>query len=161
MLAIGQGSKESIKANIAEMGSNMIMPGTDMRGGVRQSSDDMQKLKPADYESLRYGLIYVKGISPEVSSQGQFINGNNNYPSKVSGVAIDYLDIRKLTVELGLPSSKFMRVHRSFIVQTSKIKIIERNRIVFGKQYIPISDSYKNEFSDYIARNSLSAAKEE
>ncbi len=103
MLAIGQGSKESIKANIAEMGSNMIMimPGTDMRGGVRQSSDDMQKLKPADYESLREGLTYVKGISPEVSSQGQFINGNNNYPSKVSGVAIDYLDIRKLTVEQG------------------------------------------------------------
>ena len=80
MLAIGQGSKESIKANIAEMGSNMIMimPGTDMRGGVRQSSDDMQKLKPADYESLREGLTYVKGISPEVSSQGQFISGNNN-----------------------------------------------------------------------------------
>ena len=103
MLAIGQGSKESIKANIAEMGSNMIMimPGTDMRGGVRQSSDDMQKLKPADYESMRDGLTYVKGISPEVSSQGQFINGNNNYPSKVSGVAIDYLDIRKLTVEQG------------------------------------------------------------
>ena len=103
MLAIGQGSKESIKANIAEMGSNMIMimPGTDMRGGVRQSSDDMQKLKPADYESLREGLSFVKGISPEVSSQGQFINGNNNYPSKVSGVAIDYLDIRKLTVEQG------------------------------------------------------------
>lgn len=103
MLAIGQGSKESIKANIAEMGSNMIMimPGTDMRGGVRQSSDDMQKLKPADYESMRDGLSYVKGISPEVSSQGQFINGNNNYPSKVSGVAIDYLDIRKLTVEQG------------------------------------------------------------
>lgn len=103
MLAIGQGSKESIKANIAKMGSNMIMimPGTDMRGGVRQSSDDMQKLKPADYESLREGLTYVKGLSPEVSSQGQFISGNNNYPSKVSGVAIDYLDIRKLTVEQG------------------------------------------------------------
>ena len=103
MLAIGQGSKESIKANIAEMGSNMIMimPGTDMRGGVRQSSDDMQKLKPADYEAMREGMTFVKGISPEVSSQGQFINGNNNYPSKVSGVAIDYLDIRKLTVEEG------------------------------------------------------------
>ena len=103
MLAIGQGSKESIKANIAEMGSNMIMimPGTDMRGGVRQSSDDMQKLKPADYVSLCEGLTYVKGSSPEVSSQGQFISGNNNYPSKVRGVAIDYLDIRKLTVEQG------------------------------------------------------------
>ena len=103
MLAIGQGSKESIKANIAEMGSNMIviMPGTDMRGGVRQSSDDMQKLKPADYEAMREGMTFVKSISPEVSSQGQFINGNNNYPSKVSGVAIDYLDIRKLMVEEG------------------------------------------------------------
>ena len=104
MLAIGQGSKRSIQANIAEMGSNMIMimPGTDMRGGVRQSSDDMQKLKPADYASMQEGMTYVKGISPEVSSQGQFINGNNNYPSKISGVAPDYLDIRKLTVESGM-----------------------------------------------------------
>ena len=65
------------------------------------------------------------------------------------------------TMETGLPAGQFMRVHRSFIVQTSKIKIIERNRIVFGKQYIPISDSYKTEFSDYITRNSLSAAKDE
>lgn len=73
-----------------------------MRGGVRQSSDDMQKLKPADYASMQEGMTYVKGISPEVSSQGQFINGNNNYPSKISGVAPDYLDIRKLTVESGM-----------------------------------------------------------
>lgn len=103
MLAIGQGSKESIKANISEMGSNMIMimPGTEMRGGVRQSADDMQTLKPADYNSLQQGLTYVSGVSPEVSSSGQFVNGNNNYPSKVQGVAPDYLDIRKLTVEEG------------------------------------------------------------
>ena len=65
------------------------------------------------------------------------------------------------TMELGLPSSRFMRVHRSFIVQTSKIKVIERNRIVFGKQYIPISDTYKREFMDYVARNSLTNVKEE
>ena len=65
------------------------------------------------------------------------------------------------TMELGLPSSRFMRVHRSFIVQTSKIKVIERNRIVFGKQYIPISDTYKSEFMDYLARNSLTNVKEE
>ena len=65
------------------------------------------------------------------------------------------------TIELGLPSSRFMRVHRSFIVQTSKIKVIERNRIVFGKQYIPISDTYKSEFMDYVARNSLTNVKEE
>ena len=51
MLAIGAGSKQSIREQISEMGSNMIMihPGTENRGGVRQSSDDMQTLKPADY----------------------------------------------------------------------------------------------------------------
>lgn len=47
MLAIGQGSKRSIQANIAEMGSNMIMihPGQDMRGGVRQDASSMETLK--------------------------------------------------------------------------------------------------------------------
>ena len=49
-----------------------------------------------------------------------------------------------------LPSSQFIRVHRSFIVQLSQIKVIERNRIVFGKQYIPISDSYKTQFFEYL-----------
>ena len=52
-------------------------------------------------------------------------------------------------LEQSLPST-FMRVHRSFIVNTSKIKIIERNRIVFGSKYIPISDSYKQAFNDYV-----------
>lgn len=58
--------------------------------------------------------------------------------------------INMKTLEQSLPSS-FLRVHRSFIVNTSKIKIIERNRIVFGSKYIPISDSYKQAFSDYIS----------
>ncbi len=55
MLAIGQGSKASIKANIAEMGSNMIMisPGADMRGGVRQDASSMETLKQADYQSYQ------------------------------------------------------------------------------------------------------------
>lgn len=103
MLAIGQGSKASIKANISEMGSNMIMinPGSETRGGVRQSSEDMQTLKPADYEALNAGLTYVSAVSPMVSSSGQFINGNNNYPSSVTGVSTEYLDIRQLTVEEG------------------------------------------------------------
>ena len=54
MLAIGQGSKRSIQAQISEMGSNMIMihPGNNSRGGVRQSGADMQTLKLEDYESL-------------------------------------------------------------------------------------------------------------
>ena len=60
------------------------------------------------------------------------------------------------TLEASLPQDRFMRVHRSFIVQTSKIKVIERNRIVFGKQYIPVSDSYKDIFNEYINNRTLS-----
>ena len=54
-----------------------------------------------------------------------------------------------------LPDSRFVRVHRSFIVQPEKIKVIERNRIVFGKEYIPISDSYKDSFNAFLSKRSL------
>ena len=53
-------------------------------------------------------------------------------------------------IEQMLPVSRFIRVHRSFIVQKSKIREIERNRIVFGDVYIPIGDSYKQAFQDFI-----------
>ena len=103
MLAIGQGSKESIKAQISEMGSNMIMihPGNMQRGGVRQSSDDMQTLKVTDYETLRDRTAYLSAVSPVVTSSGQMVYGNNNWPSSIYGVTPEYLDIRKLSVEDG------------------------------------------------------------
>lgn len=103
MLAIGQGSKKSIQSQIAEMGSNMIMihPGADMRGGVRQDPSAMQTLKLTDYESLRNDTKFLSGVSPSVSSNGQFINGSNNYPSSMTGVGLDYLSIRQLNVESG------------------------------------------------------------
>lgn len=103
MLAIGQGSKRSIQTQIAEMGSNMIMihPGGDMRGGVRRDASEMQTLKLENYEKLREETNYLSGISPNVSSSGQLVNGNNNYPSSVSGVGLDYLKIRQLDVENG------------------------------------------------------------
>ena len=103
MIAIGQGSKLSIQAQISEMGSNMIMihPGGEMRGGVRQSADDMQTLDLEDYESLRTETTFLSAVSPNVSSSGQLIAGNNNYPSSINGVGTDYLEIRQLTVESG------------------------------------------------------------
>lgn len=103
MLAIGQGSKNSIKAQISEMGSNMIMihPGNMQRGGVRQSADDMQTLEVSDYETIRDEAVNIAAISPQVNSGGQFINGNNNYPSSIYGVSPDYLDIRKVKVKDG------------------------------------------------------------
>jgi DNA-binding LytR/AlgR family response regulator len=54
-----------------------------------------------------------------------------------------------------LPGHLFMRVHRSFIVQKDKIKVVEHNRIVFGKTYIPVSDSYKESFLEFLDRRTL------
>jgi putative ABC transport system permease protein len=103
MLAIGQGSKRSIQQQISEMGSNMIMihPGAEMRGGVRQDPSAMQTLKLENYEKLSEECTYLSGISPNVSSSGQLVAGSNNYPSSVSGVSIDYLNIRQFSVEQG------------------------------------------------------------
>lgn len=102
MLAIGQGSKDSIKEQISEMGSNMIMihPGNMQRGGVRQSSDDMQVLKLEDYESLK-DVPGIAEVSPSVNSAGQLVNGNNNYPSTVYGISPGYLEIRKMKIKDG------------------------------------------------------------
>lgn len=59
------------------------------------------------------------------------------------------------SLEEMLPANRFIRVHRSFIVQPEKIKVIERNRIVFGKEYIPISDNYKQKFMEFLEQRAL------
>lgn len=103
MLAIGQGSKRSIRTQISEMGSNMIMihPGADRKGGVRQDPASMQSLKLEDFEAIANENRYLSAVSPSVSSSGQVIFGANNYPSSVYGVNQEYLDIRKYTVSEG------------------------------------------------------------
>lgn len=103
MLAIGQGSKKSIQAEISEMGSNMIMihPGEDMRGGVRLSADDMQTLKVKDFEDIRKECGHVSLVSPSVNSTGQAVYGANNTPTSVYGVNEEFLDIRGYKVQDG------------------------------------------------------------
>lgn len=59
------------------------------------------------------------------------------------------------SMEEMLPSQRFMRVHRSYIVQKSKIRVVEHNRIVFGKTYIPVGDSYKDDFQAFLNERSL------
>ena len=54
-----------------------------------------------------------------------------------------------------LPENSFLRVHRSFIVQKQHIKVVEHNRIVFGKTYIPVSDSYKDAFQEFLGKQTL------
>ena len=100
MLAIGQGSQNSIKAQISEMGSNMIMihPGADVRGGVRQDASAMETLKLEDYQNIVDETRYVSAVSPSVNSSGQAIYGANNAPTTVYGISPDYLEIRRYKV---------------------------------------------------------------
>ena len=103
MMAIGQGSKESIRQELSTMGTNLltIRPGADMRGGVRQDPSAMQTLKMADYERIMREKKFVSKVSPEVTASGQAIFGNNNTTSSMYGESIDYIDIRQWTIEEG------------------------------------------------------------
>lgn len=103
MMAIGQGSKESIRENLSQMGTNIIMirPGADMRGGVRQDPSAMQTLKVEDYKKIKDEAKYITHISPEVSESGQCINGNNNTSTTMYGETPEYLDIKQWEVTSG------------------------------------------------------------
>ncbi len=94
-------------------------------------------------------ILYIEGLKDYVKI----------YLESTGGYVMSLMSLK--TFETGLPAPRFMRVHRSFIVQMSKVRLIERNRIVFGKQYIPISDTYKNTFGEYINKHILSPIKEE
>ena len=104
MMAIGQGSKESIRKNISQMGTNVIMirPGADMIGGVRQDPSSMQTLKIADYESFIKDKKYVTYVSPEVNASGQAIYGANNTNTTIYGESLDYLDIKQWEISQGV-----------------------------------------------------------
>ena len=103
MMAIGQGSKESVRKNISQMGTNIIMirPGADMRGGVRQDPSAMQTLKVADYEKINAEKNYISHASPEVSASGQAIFGAKNTLTSLYGETPEVLDIRQWTIQDG------------------------------------------------------------
>ena len=103
MMAIGQGSKESIRQNISQMGTNIISihPGADMRGGVRLDPSAMQTLKKEDYEAIMEQKKFVTYVSPEVTASGQCIYGNNNTSTSVYGESTEYLDIKQWEVVNG------------------------------------------------------------
>ncbi|WP_281637281.1 ABC transporter permease [Flavobacterium marginilacus] len=103
MLAIGEGSKESIKSQISSMGSNMltIRPGAGMQGGVRMDVSSMQTLTIKDLESIQKKAILVENTSPVVNGNGQAIKGSKNWPTSIYGVAPDYLKVRVLDVQDG------------------------------------------------------------
>ena len=104
MMSIGQGSKESIRKELSTMGTNLltIRPGADRRGGVRQDPSAMQTLKMADYQRIVDEKKFVSYVSPEVTSAGQVIFGNNNTNATIYGESTEYLDIKQWGLEEGV-----------------------------------------------------------
>lgn len=103
MLAIGEGSKASIRSTISSMGSNMITirPGTDDRGPARGSGGGVQTLILEDYEKIKEEAGLLSYITPVANGGGQVINGSNNWPSSIYGVNPDYLSIKAVGLKSG------------------------------------------------------------
>ncbi|QCE42902.1 ABC transporter permease [Psychroserpens sp. NJDZ02] len=103
MLAIGEGSKESIRASISAMGSNMITvkPGADDKGPARGSGGDVQTLTLQNYEVIKENADLLSYVTPVVNGSGQIINGSNNWPSSIYGVNPDYIKIKVVGLQSG------------------------------------------------------------
>jgi two-component system response regulator LytT len=100
----------------------------------------------SDYKIKRINfrdILYIEGLKDYVKV---FIH--NSVKPILSLTSLKLLESK-------LPENKFMRVHRSFIINLEKIDTIERNRIVFGKEYIPVSDQYKLKFQEFLDKNFL------
>lgn len=114
--------------------------------GVSEKNEIESIFVKSDYKLVQVELkriLYVEGLKDYVKI---FIEGE----------AQPLLSLMSLkALEEVLPLHRFIRVHRSFIVQADKIKVIERNRIVFGKTYIPVSDSYKDKFMAFLNRRTM------
>lgn len=105
MVAIGQGSKQSIQSQIAAMGSNMIVirPVSNVTGGARLDNTTVQTLVEADVNALRKKARYITAVSPSVSARGQVINGPYNWTTMVQGISPEYLSIRGWSLQDGAP----------------------------------------------------------
>ena len=97
MVAIGQGSKQSIHDQLSSMGSNMIivLPSSNINGGVKIAGTSFQSLTVKDIDALQKKGSYITDVSPSVSTKGQAINGALNWPTTMQGVYPSFLNIRK------------------------------------------------------------------
>lgn len=114
-------------------------------GQTADSSSDYIYVK-SDYKLIQIALndiLYIEGLKDYIK-----IHLENEARPVLSLVSMKSMEER-------LPASRFIRVHRSFIVQKQKIKVIDKGRIVFGKEYVPISDSYKQELQSYVNEHSI------
>lgn len=113
---------------------------------LQQPKEEIQSIfVKSDYKLVQIKLdkiLYVEGLKDYIKV----------YEEDAPKPILSLMSMKAM--EELLPSSHFMRVHRSYIVRKDKIRIIDRGRIVFGKNYIPVSDSYKQVFQDFLEQRS-------
>jgi putative ABC transport system permease protein len=106
MVAIGQGSKQSIRSQLSGMGSNMInirpTSNVTVGGGARLGASDLQTLRVEDAKAIQSKAQFVTAVSPAVSANGQVINGAQNWPTSIQGVSPGYLTIREWKLRSGV-----------------------------------------------------------
>ncbi|MES2794334.1 MAG: LytTR family DNA-binding domain-containing protein [Bacteroidota bacterium] len=59
------------------------------------------------------------------------------------------------SLETQLPQNQFIRVHNSYIISLDAIDVVDKEKVLIGKSYIPISDTYKKAFREYLDKNQL------
>lgn len=106
MVAIGQGSKQSIQDQLSSMGSNMITirPSSNQTvgGGARLDATGLQSLTLDDIKAIQKQATYITAVSPAVQAKGQAINGALNWPTTIQGVSPEYLSIRDWPLKDGI-----------------------------------------------------------
>jgi two-component system LytT family response regulator len=112
---------------------------------ITKKEDEFLLVK-SEYKSIRINLadiLYIEGMREYVRIH-------------LAGGARPVMTLLSMkSIEQRLPSTKFMRIHRSYIVNLARITTIERNRIVFDKEYIPVGDQYKDAFQKFVDGNFL------
>ncbi|WP_418834924.1 LytR/AlgR family response regulator transcription factor [Phocaeicola plebeius] len=149
------------KANSSRNNSNAAQTSEKLKDSdINAESNDKDSILKQENESANGNYIYVKSDYKLIQIELDkilYIEGLKDYikiytednPRPVMSL------VSMKAMEEKLPSDRFIRVHRSFIVQKKKIKIIDKGRIVFGKEYIPISDSYKQVLQNYVNKHTI------
>ncbi len=131
--------------------SNKALQWFELKASAENRADDSSGEEECIYVKSEYKLIqislqdilYIEGLKDYVKI----------YLETEPRPVMSLMSLKSL--EERLPASRFLRVHRSYIVQKSKIRLIDRGRIVFGKEYIPISDSYKQDLQTYLNNKTI------
>ncbi len=141
MLAIGQGSNDSIRETISSMGTNLInvMPASQNKGGVNQGRSSSTTLEVEDVSYLKNNSSLIDAISPEVNGSGQIVYGSNNWPTTIYSGNEDYSFIKKYEVETG-------RSYTTKEIQTAaKVCLVGQTIIdnIFGEDEDPLGKTIR------------------